>query len=58
MIGLTENAPIGFQIAIFIGAGAIIVVAGSKLAFVADRIGVFAVELEASGYLLFELDVG
>jgi len=26
--------------------------------FVADRIGVFAVELESSGYLLFELDVG
>ena len=38
MIGLTESTPISVQIAIFIGAGAIIVVAGSKLAFVADRI--------------------
>jgi hypothetical protein len=27
-------------------------------AFVADKLGVFAVELEAAGYLLFELDVG
>ena len=38
MIGLIEDASTGLQIAIFIGAGAIIVVAGSKLAFVADRI--------------------
>lgn len=38
MIGLAESTPIGIQIAIFVGAGAIIVVAGSKLAFVADQI--------------------
>lgn len=29
-----------------------------EFAFVVDRLGVFAVELEAAGYLLFELDVG
>lgn len=29
-----------------------------SFSFVADRLGVFLVELEASGYPLFELDVG
>jgi cation:H+ antiporter len=38
MNGAIENAPATIQVAIFIAAGAVIVVAGSKLAFVADRI--------------------
>jgi hypothetical protein len=29
-----------------------------SFSFVADRLGVFEVELEAAGYVLFELDVG
>jgi len=29
-----------------------------SFSFVADRLGVFEVELESLGYVLFELDVG
>ncbi|WP_223476695.1 sodium:calcium antiporter [Oricola indica] len=38
MTGAIENAPVTVQIAIFIACGGVIVIAGSKLAFVADMI--------------------